>query len=265
MSTTENDPPADDQAADDQAGDEPVADAPAAEDTSAAEDAPAADAVATDVPAPDGGEPLALEAPVDAEREALQTRGILPIALPILSVIALAAVVINLSRAFLAGGSDGALIIGIVAIFTIMGVAAFLSAAPKLRTSSLVMITSSVLVVVISAGLISLGPSEEHEGAEGGFQEPKGKPVATVEVDALPSLKFQAKEFTTKPGINLIKYVDKGGSHTLVFSEPEFAGFLLKVPPDDEAKVELKPGKYTIFCTIPGHRPAGMEATITVK
>lgn len=29
--------------------------------------------------------------------------------------------------------------------------------------------------------------------------------------------------------------------------------------------VNLKPGKYTYFCTLPGHRAAGMQGTLTVK
>jgi uncharacterized cupredoxin-like copper-binding protein len=248
------------------APDAPEADAPEAETPAA--DAPAADAPTGDAPATEAAAtdaPPELEAPPDpAKREALWTRAILPIALPLLSTVAVCIWVVNLSRAFLAGGKTGALVIVLVVTIGIMAFAAFMSAASHMRGSTSLMVVVGALILVVSAGLVSLGPSEEKEAAAGGYVEPKGKPVNTVEVDALPALKFQSKTFTTTAGINEMKYVDKGGTHTLNFDDPKLSGFQIRVPPTGSLKVDLKPGKYTIFCNIPGHEAAGMKATLTV-
>ena len=34
---------------------------------------------------------------------------------------------------------------------------------------------------------------------------------------------------------------------------------------EDSEKVELKAGTYTYYCSLPGHRAAGMEGTLTVR
>ena len=210
--------------------------------------------------------PSALEPGLDPKKEAIATRLVLPFALPILSAAAVAVWALNISRAFLAGGKTGALVIVLIVTVSIMAGAAFMSAKPRMNSSSLVLLVGGALVLIVSAGLISLGPSEDHEAAGGGgYVAPTGPAVATVEIDALPQLRFQAKEFTTQAGVNEIKYVDKGGTHTLLFQEPELAGFKLQVAPDDSGKVDLKPGTYTVYCDIPGHRAAGMQATITVQ
>lgn len=208
----------------------------------------------------------AVEAGTDPRREAISTRVVLPFVLPVLSALAVALWVLNISRAFIAGGKTGALVIALIVTVGIMAGAAIASAAPRLQSSTLVLIVSAAVVLIVSAGFVSLGPSEgEGESEASGYVEPSGPAVATLEVDALPSLKFQADEFTTEAGINEIVYLDKGGTHTLLFEEPEFAGFKLQVPPDDSGKIDLPAGTYTIFCDVPGHRAAGMEATLTVE
>ena len=43
------------------------------------------------------------------------------------------------------------------------------------------------------------------------------------------------------------------------------AGQIVKDGGVSKVNVDLKAGKYQFFCTVPGHRQAGMEGTLTVK
>ena len=232
--------------------------------TSTETEAPAERTPAT----PPGGappsEPPALEAGPDPRREAIVTRGILPLALPLLAALATGVWIVNVSRAFLAGGKQGALVIVLIITVSIMVGAALMSAAPRMRDSSRLMVVAGFLAFIVTTGLITLGFSEEKGAGGGGFKQPTGPAVATITAIGGPGYTYGSKSFTTQAGINEIVLESKGVSHTLYFTDPKLSGFHLAVPPTGKGKVDLKPGTYTIYCNLPGHRAGGMEATITV-
>jgi plastocyanin len=128
------------------------------------------------------------------------------------------------------------------------------------------MILAGVLVIVSGAGLVSLGPSlNDSEGGATGYVEPTGKPVSAVTVTAESSLKFDSTNYSAKPGIVQLNYTGATG-HTLAIQDPKFDGFLLTTDAGGPktGKVDLTPGSYTLYCTVPGHEAAGMKATLSV-
>jgi len=229
------------------------------------------------VPAAGGGgdddftKPTTLFEPSETPRsEAIRTRVILPILLPIVSAATIFFYVINLSRVLLAGGEWGSLVIASILVLAILGTIAWISAHPDLRTGTLAVMVAVLFLFIGAAGLTTLGPSENKTASSAsGYKQPTGAPVASVEVVAQPgaALSFNATNYDTQAGVNEIKYVLGNGTHTLVFVQQEFSGFELAgggSKTTSTGKVDLKPGTYTIYCTIPGHRAAGMQATITV-
>jgi plastocyanin len=206
-----------------------------------------------------GGGGTASDSPV-------KTRFLLPILLPLLSMLAVAVLVLNISRVFLAGDEDSAVVIGVIVTLCILVGSTVIAAMPRLRTSSLALVLGGALVFVSFAGLLTLGPSlTTGEGGATGYKQPPGPAVGSVDVVAEASIKFNATEFTAPAGVVQINYSGATG-HTLAIDDPKFSSLLLTTDaggPKSE-KVLLTPGKYVIYCTVPGHRAQGMQATITV-
>jgi len=211
-----------------------------------------------------GDDHLELAAPPPSDAP-VKDRLLIPALLPFLCMVAVALYTLNVSRVFLAGDSTTALGIAAGITVSILVGGAIISASPRLRTSSLVMFLGLVLVIVVSAGLFSLGPSLETGEATGGpTPQPKGAAASSVDVTAEANITFNAPNYDAKAGVVQVNYGGAAG-HTLQFRTIDYQGFPLKsTGSPNKGKVQLKPGTYQIYCTVPGHA-ATMHATITVS
>lgn len=205
------------------------------------------------------------EDPVQRERREIKARMVRALWIPIVAVLGVVFYVLNFSRVLIAGKGNPAILVAALATVTILAGATILSAAPRMRTSSLVMLVAGALGLLLAAGSVVVGHADEHKAASGPAG-PTGPAVGALDVTAEPTLSFDKKAYTVPAGIINVNYIDGGGTHTLVFDDPSLKYFQLAVPGGPkQGKVDLVAGKtYTIYCTIPGHRAAGMEATVTV-
>lgn len=101
---------------------------------------------------------------------------------------------------------------------------------------------------------------------------PAGAAGGGLSVAADPSgqLKFSKTALTAKAGKVTISFTNmapvkhnltlqKGANGAMVAATPTFSGATKSI------SVNLKPGTYTFYCSVPGHRMAGMQGTLTVN
>jgi plastocyanin len=109
------------------------------------------------------------------------------------------------------------------------------------------------------------GESKTGE-AEGG----SASSASTLKIEAAPSgLAYTSKTATAKAGKVTVDFNNPQPlEHDVAIesSSGEMVGETeLVAEGESSTEVTLKPGTYKFFCTVPGHREAGMEGTLTVK
>jgi plastocyanin len=112
-----------------------------------------------------------------------------------------------------------------------------------------------------------VGPTENEKGKA---QEGSGGGASTtLDLEASETeLAFDATELSAKAGKVTIDFKNPSAiEHNVVIEEngKELAGFEPITQGEKSETAELKPGTYTFYCSVPGHREAGMEGTLTVK
>ena len=119
--------------------------------------------------------------------------------------------------------------------------------------------------VAMTVGFAACGGGGGDGGSEA-YVEPKGASTETIAIEA-QNFSFTPKHPTANAGIATIKLTAKSGIHDFVF-DGAYPGFQLEADgggASQSQKIDLKPGKYTFYCSITGHRAQGMEGTLTVK
>jgi plastocyanin/mono/diheme cytochrome c family protein len=95
-----------------------------------------------------------------------------------------------------------------------------------------------------------------------------GSAEAAATITAEDSLKWSPNKVTVKPG-DTIAVVPSGGlEHDFVIDELGIKE-MLPAGSTDTVMVTIpkdaKPGDYTFYCSVPGHRESGMEGTLTIE
>jgi plastocyanin len=138
---------------------------------------------------------------------------------------------------------------------------------------------SAVLAVVVLAalGLAACGGDDDNDttaastqpatttagGAAGGG--------STIDISTPPGsdLAFDQKDVSAKAGSVTIDFDNQQSlQHDVKVEDSsgqELGGTDLVSSGTANATVDLQAGTYTFFCSVPGHREAGMEGTLTVK
>lgn len=119
---------------------------------------------------------------------------------------------------------------------------------------------------VVAAALAIGGCGDGEDGASAPTVGVSGDAGDVLDLIA-EDIDFDDDAYAVTAGTVPVTYRNEGSIiHTLVIEDVD--GFKLEVESNgdvDEGSIELEAGEYVLFCDVPGHRAAGMEATLRVE
>jgi plastocyanin len=120
-----------------------------------------------------------------------------------------------------------------------------------------------------AAGGQSTSEGEKSEGGTAAGGSAGSGSVVDLETPSGGELAYTTESASAEAGKDTIKFTNPQPlAHDVAIedSSGEVVGKTeLATEGSTSTEVELEPGTYTFFCTVPGHREAGMEGTLTVK
>jgi plastocyanin len=128
----------------------------------------------------------------------------------------------------------------------------------------LLILAASVLALSACGGGSSSSSTTPASTSGGG-----GGGGSTVKISADPSgaLKFEQTDVSATAGTITIDFTNMSSlPHDVQIEGNGASGGTDQITDSStSATVDLDPGTYTFFCSVDGHRAAGMEGTLTVK
>lgn len=110
------------------------------------------------------------------------------------------------------------------------------------------------------------GAEEVEKEAEGGTA---GSATFDVEADPSGALAYTTDKASTQAGEVTVNFTNPSSvPHDVRIEDSggeDIGGSEVFAEGNESTTVDLKPGEYTFFCSVPGHRQGGMEGTLTVK
>lgn len=145
------------------------------------------------------------------------------------------------------------------------------------KLAALLVLALASVALVACGGSDSSTTTSSGEEANGGAAAESGKESggegggSTVKFEADPNgeLAYTTTEASAKAGKVTVDFSNPQSlTHDVAIEDSggkEVGKTDLIGKEETSTTVDLKPGTYTFFCSVPGHREAGMEGTLTVK
>jgi len=109
----------------------------------------------------------------------------------------------------------------------------------------------------------------DNNANSNGSEAAGGAPTLALAPDPSGALAYDKTELSAKPGKVQVDFTnDSPIPHDVKFEDSngkEIGGTDVITGESATAEIDVKPGTYTFFCSVPGHEAAGMKGTLTVK
>jgi plastocyanin len=133
------------------------------------------------------------------------------------------------------------------------------------RPWTLAVVALAAAVLLLAAGC---GGGDDDDNGSGGGGGGGGGGTINVSADPSGALKYEQTTLTAPAGSDTIQFTnDSTVPHDVAIKKDsdEIGKTDTITASSTSTTVDLDPGTYTFYCTVPGHEQAGMSGTLTVK